>query len=279
MQISDSKRKITEDCDSAFHSASLLPTLQDKGDSHKSNQDDVDNTISIKESAEGAEPSFVVARERTVGGASDRDHFSDELNSKFRSQRLHSSSSSSSSSSSAYETPGRGGFDTPTPTPKSPPPVSLSPPLVRLPLSCPFPLTLPLGTSMTLPKVRTPLTPRDSIQLVKKHHSQPQSGIERLHQVNVSIDIGNYTSPSCHSLAPGTVSTHGLEETDIDEGPPKIMEGVVDGSEMEAQPTDGALFEGLAKEFEMMDPEALKPPTPPLHRFPSWVRQESVVWT
>ncbi|XP_016140359.1 pleckstrin homology domain-containing family H member 1 [Sinocyclocheilus grahami] len=265
----DSKRKITEGCDSAFHSASLLPTLQDKGDSHKSSQDGVDNTISIKESAEGAEPSFGVARERAVGGASDRDHSSDELNSKFRSQRLRSSSSSSSSSSSAYETPGRGGFDTPTPTPKSPPPVSLSPPLVCLPLSCPFPLALPLGTSMTLPKVRTPLTPRDSIQLVKKHHSQPQPGIERLHQVNVSIDIGNCTSPSYHSLVP-LVSTHGLEETDIDEGPPESMEGVVEGLEVEAQPTEGALFEGLAKEFEMMDPEALKPPTPPLHRFPSW---------
>lgn len=46
---------------------------------------------------------------------------------------------------------------------------------------------------------------------------------------------------------------------------------------MEALATDGGLFEGLAKEFEMMDPEALKPPTPPLHRFPSWVRQEKML--
>ncbi|XP_039523299.1 pleckstrin homology domain-containing family H member 1 isoform X1 [Pimephales promelas] len=253
----ESKRKITEGCDSAFHSASLLPTLQDKGDSHKSSQDGVDTTTSGKETGEGAEPSFGVPCEREVGGASDRDHSSDELNSKFRSQRLRSSSSSSSSSTSAYETPG-------------PPPVSLSPPLVRLPLLCPFPLALPLGTSMTLPKVRTPLTPRDSIQLVKKHHSQPQPGIERLHQVNVNIDIGSCTSPSCNSLAPGSVPTHGLEETDIDEGQPERMEGLVEGSEMDAQATDGGLFQGLAKEFEMMDPEALKPPTPPLHRFPSW---------
>uniref|UniRef100_A0A8C2HUB6 Pleckstrin homology domain containing, family H (with MyTH4 domain) member 1 n=1 Tax=Cyprinus carpio TaxID=7962 RepID=A0A8C2HUB6_CYPCA len=213
-----------------------------------------------------------------VPSTSDRDHSSDELNSRFRSQRLRSSSSSSSSSSSAYETPGLGGFDTPTPTPKSPPPVSLSPPSVCLPLSCHFPLAVPLGTSMTLPKVRTPLTPRDSIQLVKKHHSQPQPGIERLHQVNVSIDIGNCTSPSCHSLVPGTVSTHGLEETDIDEGPPESMEDMVEASEMETQPTDGGLFEGLANEFELMDPESLKPPTPPLHRFPSWVRQERILW-
>uniref|UniRef100_A0A8C2B7K4 Pleckstrin homology domain containing, family H (with MyTH4 domain) member 1 n=1 Tax=Cyprinus carpio TaxID=7962 RepID=A0A8C2B7K4_CYPCA len=254
---SNSKRKIMEDCDSAFHSATLLPTLQDKGDSHKSSQDGVDNTTSVKESTEGAEPSFGMTCERAVGGASDRDHSSDELNSRFRSQRLRSSSSSSSSSSSAYETPGLGGFDTPTPTPKSPPPVSLSPPSVCLPLSCHFPLAVPLGTSMTLPKVRTPLTPRDSIQLVKKHHSQPQPGID---------------------LVPGTVSTHGLEETDIDEGPPESMEDMVEASEMETQPTDGGLFEGLANEFELMDPEALKPPTPPLHRFPSWVRQERILW-
>uniref|UniRef100_A0A9J8C626 Pleckstrin homology domain containing, family H (with MyTH4 domain) member 1 n=2 Tax=Cyprinus carpio TaxID=7962 RepID=A0A9J8C626_CYPCA len=203
-------------------------------------------------STEGAEPSFGMTCERAVGGASDRDHSSDELNSRFRSQRLRSSSSSSSSSSSAYETPGLGGFDTPTPTPKSPPPVSLSPPSVCLPLSCHFPLA--------------------------KHHSQPQPGIERLHQVNVTIDIGNCTPPSCHSLVPSTVSTHGLEETDIDEGPPESMEDMVEASEMETQPTDGGLFEGLANEFELMDPEALKPPTPPLHRFPSWVRQERILW-
>lgn len=247
--------------------------LQDKADSPKSSQDGVDATSTVKESAEGVEPSFGVMRDRAMGGASDRDHSSDELNSKFRSQCLRSSSSSSSSSSSAYETPGPGGFDTPTPTPKSPPPVSLSPPLIRLPLSCPFPLALPLGTSMTLPKVRTPLTPRDSIQLVKKHHSQPQPGLERLHQVNVSIDIGNCGSPSCHSLVPGSAPSHGLEETDIDEGTPESMEVVVEGSEItEAQPIVGDLLDGLTKELEMMDPEALKPPTPPLHRFPSWVR-------
>ncbi|XP_051502731.1 pleckstrin homology domain-containing family H member 1 [Myxocyprinus asiaticus] len=264
----DSKRKITEGCDSAFHSASILPTIQDKADnSLKASQDGIDCTILVME---GVESSFGVTCERALGGALDRDHSSDELNSKFRSQRLRSSSSSSSSSSSAYETPGPGGFDTPTPTPKSPTPAPLSPPLICLPLSCPFPLALPSGTSMTLPKVRTPLTPRDSIQLVKKHHSQPQPGIERLHQVSINIDIGNCSSPSCHSLFQGSMPTHGLEETDINEGPPESMEGVVEGLQMEALPSDGGLYDGLAKELEMLDPEALKPPTPPLHRFPSW---------
>ncbi|XP_056624582.1 pleckstrin homology domain-containing family H member 1 isoform X2 [Triplophysa dalaica] len=256
----DGKRKMTEGCDSAFHSASLLPTLHDKVDSPKSSQDEVYTSALVNEGGEGAELSLGIGHERG-------DHSSDELNSKFRSQRLRSSSSSSSSSS-AYDTPDPGGFDTPTPTPKSPPPAPLSPPLIRLPLSIPFPMTLPSGTSMTLPKVRTPLTPRDSIQLVKKHHSQPQPGIERFHQVNVNIDIGNSTSPSCQSVV--LPSTHRLEETDIDERPPESMEGVVEGAEMEELSSDGVVFEGLEKELEMMDPEALKPPTPPLHRFPSW---------
>lgn len=253
---------MTEGCDSAFHSASLLPTLHDKVDSPKSSQDEVYTSALVNKGGEGAELSLGIAHERG-------DHSSDELNSKFRSQRLRSSSSSSSSSS-AYDTPDPGGFDTPTPTPKSPLPAPLSPPLIRLPLSIPFPMTLPSGTSMTLPKVRTPLTPRDSIQLVKKHHSQPQPGIERFHQVNVNIDIGNSTSPSCQSVV--LASTHRLEETDIDERPPESMEGVVEGAEMEELSSDGVVFEGLEKELEMMDPEALKPPTPPLHRFPSWVR-------
>uniref|UniRef100_A0AAR2JWM5 Pleckstrin homology, MyTH4 and FERM domain containing H1 n=1 Tax=Pygocentrus nattereri TaxID=42514 RepID=A0AAR2JWM5_PYGNA len=158
-------------------------------------------------------------------------------------------------------TTGTLGFDTPTPTPKSPLPMCVPFSVGRGPQS---------GTSMTLPKVRTPLTPRDSIQLVKKHHSQPQPGLECLHQVNVSIDIGSCLASSRRSLAPASVSTLGVEETDIDEGPPETMEGVVEGSAAEAVPHDGVSFVGLAEELEMLDPEALKPPTPPLHRFPSW---------
>ncbi|KAJ3613240.1 hypothetical protein NHX12_019490 [Muraenolepis orangiensis] len=60
---------------------------------------------------------------------------------------------------------------------------------------------------MTLPKLRTPLIPRDSIQLGKKHYSQPQPSLDKLHHLN---------------------------------------------------------------ELERLDPEVLKPPTPPLHRLPSW---------
>uniref|UniRef100_A0A674EQQ9 Pleckstrin homology domain containing, family H (with MyTH4 domain) member 1 n=1 Tax=Salmo trutta TaxID=8032 RepID=A0A674EQQ9_SALTR len=96
-------------------------------------------------------------QDQPLGGATPRDHSSDELSSKFRSQRLRSSSSSSSSSSSTYETT-HGGPSTPdTLTPTSTP---KSPLLCRSPSnSHPFQTTaqtlaLPshTGTSMTLPK-------------------------------------------------------------------------------------------------------------------------------
>uniref|UniRef100_A0A8C9VL73 Pleckstrin homology domain containing, family H (with MyTH4 domain) member 1 n=1 Tax=Scleropages formosus TaxID=113540 RepID=A0A8C9VL73_SCLFO len=168
---------------------------------------------------------------------SERDRSSDELNSKFRSQRLHSSSSSSETH--APSPPG-----TPTLTPKTPAQITLPPPPIQS-----------TGVSMTLPKVRTPLMPRDSIQLVKKHHSQPQPGSEHLHQTTVSVDIGS-PLPLCP-----------FEETDIDELPDRME--VVDGSEGLGV-SHRVSFAGFPEELEFLDPEVLKPPTPPLHRFPSW---------
>uniref|UniRef100_A0AAY3ZVA5 Pleckstrin homology, MyTH4 and FERM domain containing H1 n=1 Tax=Denticeps clupeoides TaxID=299321 RepID=A0AAY3ZVA5_9TELE len=189
-----------------------------------------------------------------------QDHSSDELNSKFRSHHLRSSSSScsssSSSSSSAYENP-EGSLrllDIPQKT--------LCPPCTS-----PITLSLPAGVSMTLPKVRTPLTPRDSIQLVKKHQSQPQPGLERLHQVNISIEIGARTRISTHPPAPSQalppLPTPQVEETDIDDGMDLMEEGIQDGVTSSG---DGVLFMGLAEELETLDPEVVKPPTPPLHR-------------
>lgn len=196
-------------------------------------------------------------------GGSDRDNSSDELNDKFRSQCLHSSTSSSSSSSAYEMAHGPGSPDSTVRL------TSLS----RSPsTSNPFP-TGPgqqSGASMTLPKVRTPLTPRDSIQLVKKHYSQPQPGLERLHPLTANLDImmSSSTSSTLKSTATATPAfSQVVEETDIDDG----MDGVVEGTA--ADPLgDGVSFVGLAEELELLDPEALKPPTPPLHRFPSWVR-------
>lgn len=201
-------------------------------------------------------------------GGSDRDNSSDELNAKFRSQRLHSSTSSSSSSS-AYES-ARG--------PGSPESAAKLAGLSRSrSTSKPFPPAAgqQWGASMTLPKVRTPLTPRDSIQLGKKHSSQPQPSLERLHPLSASSDILTSASTSSTLRSTGTAAlafTQAVEETDIDEGLPPSMDGVVEAPG--AGPLQDAVsFVGLAEELELLDQDLLKPPPPPLHRFPSWVRR------
>lgn len=224
------------------------------------------DALSQSRSREGpSSPELPVGPEGQAG-SSDRDNSSDELNSKFRSQCLHSSSSSSSSSS-AYEM--AHGPSSPQSsiriTPKSPL-LSRSPSTNN-----PFP-NPPLhqsGASMTLPKVRTPLTPRDSIQLVKKHYSQPQPSLDRLHHLNVNIDIMTPSSTSSTLKSTGTATSpfsQVVEETDIDDGLPDSMDGVVEGSGSEEPCRDGVSFVGLPEEMEQLDP----PPTPPLHRFPSW---------
>lgn len=200
-------------------------------------------------------------------GGSDRDNSSDELNDKFRSQCLHSSTSSSSSSSAYDMAHG----------PSSPESTIRLTSLSRSPsTNNPFP-TGPLqqsGASMTLPKVRTPLTPRDSIQLVKKHYSQPQPSLDRLQPLGAGGDIMTSSSTSSTLKSGGTATlafSQVIEETDIDDGLSDSMEGVVEGAGSETL-RDGVSFVGLAEELERLDPDGLKPPTPPLHRFPSWVR-------
>ncbi|MGH0154995.1 UNVERIFIED_CONTAM: hypothetical protein FKN15_032577 [Acipenser sinensis] len=180
---------------------------------------------------------------RCVNRCLERDNSFDELNSKFCSQCLHCSSSPSKANMPSL-------IVIPALTPKHYIP-SLQPA---------FPSAAPSGTSMTLPKVRTPLTPRDSIQLAKKHYSQPQPGADRLHHINVSIDISSFKPialpPQC---------TLEVEETDIDEVPDKMdMEDCEEGLREER-----ISFIPLPEELEFFDVD-VKPPTPPLHRFPSW---------
>uniref|UniRef100_A0A8C4T058 Pleckstrin homology domain containing, family H (with MyTH4 domain) member 1 n=1 Tax=Erpetoichthys calabaricus TaxID=27687 RepID=A0A8C4T058_ERPCA len=173
---------------------------------------------------------------------------SDELNNRFRSQRLHSSSSSSEAN---VPSP----LDTPGLTPKQST-SSLSPLNSSLMAG-----VNPPGASMTLPKVRTPLTPRDSIQLAKKHYSQPQPGTDRLHHINVSIDINSFRPTDLPQLRPIHV-----EETDIDEVPDKMDTEDAEKELAEEQ----NFFAPLPERLEFFDSSITKPPTPPLHRFPSW---------
>ncbi|XP_054469805.1 pleckstrin homology domain-containing family H member 1 [Anoplopoma fimbria] len=199
-------------------------------------------------------------------GCSDRDNSSDELSSKFRSQCLHSSSSSSSSSSAYEMAHGPSSLESSLRiTPKSP--LLSRSPSTNNPF--PNPPVHQSGASMTLPKVRTPLTPRDSIQLVKKHYSQPQPSLDRLHHLNVNIDIMSPSSTSSTLKSTGGATSpfsQVVEETDIDDGLPDSMDGVVEGSGSEEPCRNGVSFVGLPEEQEQLDP----PPTPPLHRFPSW---------
>ncbi|XP_078419187.1 pleckstrin homology domain-containing family H member 1 [Cetorhinus maximus] len=184
--------------------------------------------------------------------ASDQDVSSDELSSKFRSQRLDSSSSSS---------------ETNALSPGIPPTTPVKLPSPRSPRPAPQTFTAKessIGTSMTLPKVRTPLAPRDSIQLAKKHYSQPQPGAERFNHI-VCIDICSF-KPIAFPRQPIQV-----QETDIDDVPEQMETEECDGS-----PTQELSLPSPSVSKEALDSESAKrvsinkPPPPPLHRFPSW---------
>uniref|UniRef100_A0A8C5F055 Pleckstrin homology, MyTH4 and FERM domain containing H1 n=1 Tax=Gopherus evgoodei TaxID=1825980 RepID=A0A8C5F055_9SAUR len=192
--------------------------------------------------------------------ASELGNSSDELNAKFRSHRLDSSSSGEMMS-----TP-NGCLPTAEPTLDLPSPVTSTQPS--------FPgRECGLGNSLTLPKIRIPSTPRDSIQLAKRHYSQPQPGADCFHHV-MSIEIGTFQPITTSTLCPAQV-----EETDIDDDElPEKMEtdGCPVGEEagigvkIDQHPGSGKNEAGNS-EAGPLDPGG-KPPTPPLHRFPSWVR-------
>ncbi|XP_053883286.1 pleckstrin homology domain-containing family H member 1 isoform X3 [Malaclemys terrapin pileata] len=190
--------------------------------------------------------------------ASELGNSSDELSAKFRSHRLDSSSSGEMMS-----TPD-GCLPTAEPTLDLPSSVNSTQPS--------FPgRECGLGNSLTLPKIRTPSTPRDSIQLAKRHYSQPQPGADCFHHV-MSIEVGTFQPITTSTLCPAQV-----EETDIDDDElPEKMEtdgcpvgeeaGV--GVEIDQHPGSGKNEAGNS-EAGPLDPGG-KPPTPPLHRFPSW---------
>ncbi|XP_030668301.1 pleckstrin homology domain-containing family H member 1 isoform X4 [Nomascus leucogenys] len=115
------------------------------------------------------------------------------------------------------------------------------------------------GSSLTLPKVRAPGTPRDSIQLAKRHHSQPQVGRGHFDRV-VSIEIGAFSAlhpsglPELESRARYREEP---EKMEMEEPPPAGK-----NEERESPKALGAELE----EVELGN----KPPTPPLHQFSSW---------
>uniref|UniRef100_A0A8C8R9A0 Pleckstrin homology, MyTH4 and FERM domain containing H1 n=1 Tax=Pelusios castaneus TaxID=367368 RepID=A0A8C8R9A0_9SAUR len=192
--------------------------------------------------------------------ASELGNSSDELSAKFRSHRLDSSSSGEIMSTTD------GCLLTEEPT-------------LDLPLSITsahpsFPgKECGLGNSMTLPKIRRPSTPRDSIQLAKRHYSQPQPGADRFQHV-MSIETGSFQPITTSALCPAQV-----EETDIDDDELlekmetegcSVQEEAGMGEEIDQHSGSGKNEAG-SSEAAQLDSGG-KPPTPPLHRFPSWVR-------
>ncbi|XP_072485622.1 pleckstrin homology domain-containing family H member 1 isoform X2 [Notamacropus eugenii] len=125
-----------------------------------------------------------------------------------------------------------------------------------------------LGSSMTLPKVRAFRNPRDSIQLAKRRYSQPQLRTGCFNPM-VSIEISTLQTSQTH--------THPMKGTDINqkkrkesakmdtEEPPSDKKEVK-GSELTSRLDKEELEKPIASEVETGN----KPPTPPLHQFPSW---------
>ncbi|XP_052638354.1 pleckstrin homology domain-containing family H member 1 isoform X2 [Harpia harpyja] len=189
--------------------------------------------------------------------ALDGTRFSDDLSARFHSHRLDSSSSAELMSMLEGHPQA------------AEPPLVVSTSAVTAHSFCPG-RECGLGSSMTFPKIRTPNMPRDSIQLAKRHYSQPQPGANSFDRV-MSLEASTFQpitdSPNCHGQ---------VKETDIDDdGILETMEterGLVReeaGACEERNHLSARQREAVSSEAGVLDPGG-KPPTPPLHRFPSW---------
>ncbi|GAB1301373.1 Pleckstrin homology domain-containing family H member 2 [Apodemus speciosus] len=185
-----------------------------------------------------------LAKGSPQSGVKEQDSSSDELNKRFQSQRLdYTSSSSEANTPSPVLTPAL--------TPKHPNSLpGKGTPLVPPPIQPP-------------PKLRIPNVFSISVALTKRHLSQPQLCSDRMFGMNRNA------ISMIRPLRP--------QETDLD---------VVDGAGAEAvNSMDTGCDDGLFS-YDSQDPpwaddqenseaakkaSCSKPPTPPLHRFPSWI--------
>ncbi|XP_039408929.1 pleckstrin homology domain-containing family H member 1 isoform X3 [Corvus cornix cornix] len=209
--------------------------------------------LTFQSSLEGNHSAVSTLQQVSLDGT----RFSDDLSARFNSHRLDSSSSGEIMS--VLE----GRLQT------AEPPLVLSTSAVTAHSFCPG-RECSLGSRMTFPKIRTPNTPRDSIQLAKRHHSQPQSG------VNSFCPVMHLETNTFQPITDPPVTCGHVEETDIDD------DGVMEKMETECGLLRGeaGTCEGMyhlpAEQREAVSSEAGtldlggKPPTPPLHRFPSW---------
>ncbi|XP_064365659.1 pleckstrin homology domain-containing family H member 2 isoform X2 [Dromaius novaehollandiae] len=177
----------------------------------------------------------------------DQDSSSDELNKKFQSQRLDYSSSSSEAN---------------TPSPILTPALTPKHPILATSAGSPCITPSESPSNLPPPKLRTPNVFSINLALAKKHLSQPQLSSDRMFGRNRN--------------AISMIRPWRPQETDID---------LVDGEDtdilekMEIGCDEGVFTYDCT---EMQNAEAQepcdvtkktasnKPPTPPLHRFPSW---------
>ncbi|KAM6171024.1 pleckstrin homology domain-containing family H member 1 [Erethizon dorsatum] len=115
------------------------------------------------------------------------------------------------------------------------------------------------GSSMTLPKVRAPSSPQDSVHVAKRHHSQPHVGPRHFERV-VNVEIG-----ALSTLHPSGLSK--LETcADFCEEPEKMEMGELPPAGKEEERESLKAPSTKLVEVKLGN----KPPTPPLRRFPSW---------
>uniref|UniRef100_A0A663E297 Pleckstrin homology, MyTH4 and FERM domain containing H1 n=1 Tax=Aquila chrysaetos chrysaetos TaxID=223781 RepID=A0A663E297_AQUCH len=188
--------------------------------------------------------------------ALDGTRFSDDVSARFHSHRLDSSSSAELMSML------EGHPQT------AEPPLVVSTSAVTAHSFCPG-RECGLGSSMTFPKIRTPNIPRDSIQLAKRHYSQPQPGANSFDRV-MTLEASTFQpitdSPICHGQVKETdIDDDGVLETmETERGPVREEAGACE----ERNHLSAGQREAVSSEAGVLDPGG-KPPTPPLHRFPS----------
>lgn len=189
----------------------------------------------------------------------DGTHFSDDLSARFHSHQLDSSSSGEIMSML------EGHFQT------AEPPLFVSASAVTTRSFCTG-RECGLGSSMTFPKIRTPNTPRDSIQLAKRHYSQLQPGANSFpHAMNLETSTFQPITDSqvCHRQVKETeIDGDGLLEKMETE---HVLERDEAGVCKDINHISAGQREAVSSEAGVLDLGG-KPPTPPLHRFPSWVR-------
>uniref|UniRef100_A0A8B9BT20 Pleckstrin homology domain-containing family H member 2 n=1 Tax=Anser brachyrhynchus TaxID=132585 RepID=A0A8B9BT20_9AVES len=179
----------------------------------------------------------------------DQDSSSDELNKKFQSQRLDYSSSSSEAN---------------TPSPILTPALTPKHPILATSSGSQYPTPSDSPSNLPPPKLRTPNVFSINSALAKKHLSQPQLSSDRMFGKNRN--------------AISMIRPWRPQETDID-----LVDGEDTGilEKMEIGCDEGVFTYDCteAQIAEAQEPcdttkraASNKPPTPPLHRFPSWVR-------